>query len=71
MEQVEMERAPERTTRLTSERGDFDVRDCVMTTTKDWQLGCPTRKLVGQAAGRYKIIVKAGHSYRLYLGSLE
>jgi transposase InsO family protein len=46
---------------------DFDVGDYVMVTTKDWNLGRPSRKLGEQAAGPYKIVGKVGHSYKLQL----
>ena len=46
---------------------DFQVGDEVMVTTKDWNLGRPSRKLSDQAAGKYRIIEKVGNAYRLDL----
>ena len=45
------------------QKPDFEVGDQVMITTKDWNIGRPSRKLGEQAAGPYPIIEKVGYAY--------
>lgn len=45
----------------------FEIGDWVMVTTKNWNLGRPSRKLADQAAGPYRVIEKIGHAYKLAL----
>jgi transposase InsO family protein len=46
---------------------DFGVGDYVMVTTKNWNLGRPSRKLSEQSAGPYKIVERVGNAYKLDL----
>jgi hypothetical protein len=46
---------------------DFGVGDKVMITTKDWNMGRPSRKLAEQSVGPYTIIEKVGNAYRIDL----
>lgn len=45
----------------------FQVGERVMITTRDWNLGRPSRKLGNQMAGPYKVVEKIGNAYRLLL----
>ena len=46
---------------------DFDVKDKVWVSTKNWKTDRPSRKLSDQNAGPFEIIKKEGHSFRLKL----
>lgn len=48
---------------------EFDVGDYVYVTTKHWRTERPSKKLDYQNAGRYRIIEKIGHSFKLDLPS--
>ena len=46
---------------------DFNVKDSVWVSTKNWKTERPSRKLDYQMAGPYRILEKVGHSYRVDL----
>jgi transposase InsO family protein len=46
---------------------DFDIGDEVLITTRNWNLGQPSKKLGPQAAGPYKILRKVGQAFELEL----
>ena len=46
---------------------DFDVRDLVWVSTKNWKTEQPSRKLDYQMARPYKILEKVEHLYKLDL----
>ncbi|KAI9041138.1 chromo domain-containing protein [Aspergillus affinis] len=46
---------------------DFKAEDLVYVTTKDWELGRPSRKFGDQWAGPYEIIEQIGHAFKLRL----
>jgi hypothetical protein len=46
---------------------DFTIGDQVFITTRNWQLGRPSRKLADLASGPFEIVEKVGHAYRLKL----
>ncbi|KAJ5753565.1 Retrovirus polyprotein [Penicillium nucicola] len=45
----------------------FKVGDRVLITTKNWQIGRPSRKVTDLSNGPYEIIEQVGHAYRLNL----
>jgi hypothetical protein len=46
---------------------DFDVRDKVWITTKNWKTNCPSRKLDYLIASPYEILEQVGNAYKLNL----
>jgi hypothetical protein len=46
---------------------NFDVKDSVWVSIKNWKTERPSRKLDYQMAGPYRILKKVGHSYKVDL----